>query len=193
MEILPTPGSPVTTQKIYPGARIHIQGDKLFLMWDVLKPGIMGKIDHVAYMVVEGDKFVEKGFGESFADKEAQPLIALGSALRPRVESSVMNIVNNLVQNQQNLAPYAAWQIDMAQREWAVSEDYPHEDMIVNRIPADTADNKLKYQQLQLGDKNRSIAELEKYNSQLQKELVDLKRAAARTIMDSSGLESNEQ
>lgn len=179
-----TPGNPVTTQKIYPNARIHIQGDKLFLMWDVLKPGIMGKIDHVAYMVVEGDKFVEKGYGESFADKEAQPLLSLGSAYRPRVESWVMNIVNNLVQSQQDLAPYAAWQIDMAQRDWSISEDYPHEDMLVHWIPSDTADNKLKYQQLQLGDKNRSLAELSAFNTQLSKELNLLRQGAAQAIVD---------
>lgn len=157
------PGVPVITQKSYPNVRLHIQGDKLFAMWDVAKPGLLGKLDHIAYLVVEGDKFAERGYGPDLTDSEAKPLIVLGSLFRPRVDSHVTNIVNNLIAADPRLAAYTAWQIDYAHRQWTVSEDYPDEMLVVNWIPGDTAQSKLEYMNMQLGDRNRNIAELERY------------------------------
>lgn len=169
------PGMPVITQKSYPNVRLHIQGDKLFAMWDVVKPGIVGRLDHVAYMVIEGDKFAERGYGADLPDSEAKPLIVLGSLFRPRVDSHIMGIVGNLTMTQENLRPFAAWQIDYAHRNWNVSDRYPDESTIVQFIPDDTAQSKLEYMNMQIGDRNRTITDLERYCSKLQSELNALK------------------
>lgn len=163
-----TASIPVITQISYPNVRLHVTGDKLYVMWDVFKPGIMSKLDHVAYLVSRNGKFVEEHCKEgSTVDSAVQPLMTLGSTFRPRVDSVVSNIVNNLLANNPNLQPYAAWQIDYAHRQWSQSGDYPNEEMVIQYIPGDTAEAKFEYLGMQMGDKNRAIAELEKYISKL--------------------------
>lgn len=169
---------PVIPQESYSGVRVHVVGTKLYMIWDVWKPGLFLKVlDHCAYMTIQDGKFVVKHCREGVKfefESEIQPLVDIESVFRPRLSSTASNVVGNLVANQPELGKFAGWQIDMASRAWAISEDYPDESKLVNWIPSNSPKNMFEYAEIQRGDLARSIAELEAYIGSLTREKKEL-------------------
>lgn len=87
----------------------------------------------------------------------------------PKVTSSVENTVSNFKRSRPELAEVAGWRIDMAHREWSGSEDFGDEATLVNWLPDDDVEQRFKYMEIQQQDLRRTVAELERYNRDLQK------------------------
>lgn len=86
----------------------------------------------------------------------------------PKLTSSVDNVVSNFKSTVPALRDIAGWRIDMAHREWCVSEDFGNDETLVNWLPDDTDQRKLEYMEIQQQDLRRAIRELINYNSDLQ-------------------------